>query len=149
MTITNKLYSNFPVNLLKKNCGDLSSVGVAVKAALVSSSYAFDQEAHNDFADVTNELTGGVGGYTSGGAALATKAVSEATRVTTYDADDVQWASATFTARGCVIYDASTGVAGTSPLVCFIDFGGNYTSTNGTFKIVWDAAGIFTMTVAA
>jgi hypothetical protein len=146
MAVTAKAYSNMPINALKALIADLNSAGTAVKVALVTSSYTFNQETHNDFADITNEVTGT--GYTAGGATLANKAVTETTRVTKFDADDVSWTSSTITARGAVIY-YSTGTAGTSVLLIFVDFGEDKSSESGTFQITWNASGIFTITVAA
>ena len=31
------------------------------------------------------------------------------------------------------------------PLICAIDFGGDFSTTSGTFKITWNASGIFTL----
>lgn len=88
-------------------------------------------------------------GYTAGGQALANVAV---TTVTTndakFDADDVTW-----TASGGSI-DAAYGVIyndtdANDPPIAFIDFDGTKSAGDGTdFKVVWNASGIFTFTVA-
>jgi hypothetical protein len=57
------------------------------------------------------------------------------------DAADPSWTTATITARYGVIYK-STGTAGTSALLVMKDFGGNITSTAGTFTVTFDAQGI-------
>lgn len=117
-----------------------------IKVALVSSSYTPDQDAHDYWDDVSAyEVTGT--GYTTGGATLASKTVgyTSGTNVTKFDAADVSWTSSTITARYAVIY-LSTGTASTSPLIAYVDFGSNQSSSNGTFAITWDAAGIFTTT---
>ena len=31
------------------------------------------------------------------------------------------------------------------PLIAYIDFGADYSSSNGTFTIAWNASGIFTI----
>jgi hypothetical protein len=149
MSITNKVYSSFIPNALKGLVSDLSSAGTTVKAALVTSSYSFNQETHSSYADVTNEVSSSGTGYTTGGAAVTGKTVTEAARVTTFDGDDVSWAGATLTARGAVIYDATPSGNTNKKAICFIDFGADYTATNGTFTIAFDAAGILTVTVAA
>jgi hypothetical protein len=86
-------------------------------------------------------------GYTAGGATLANVAV---TTVTTndakFDADDVAW-----TATGAAIDAAYARIYNStdSAPVAFIDFGGTESAGAGTdFKIVWNASGIFTFTVA-
>lgn len=118
-----------------------------VKVALVTSAYTFDQDAHDYFNDITNEVTGS--GYTAGGATLASKTVgyTAGTNTFKFDAADVTWATSTITARGAVVY-VSTGVASTSPLLAYFNFGSDKISSGGDFDLVWDAAGIFTLTVS-
>jgi hypothetical protein len=115
-----------------------------IKVALVTSSYTPDQDAHVFFSSVTNEVSGT--GYTAGGATLANKAVTQdnTDNEGVFDADDVSWTSSTITARGAVVYK-STGTASTSPLICYIDFGADKVSTNGTFSIQWNTEGILNL----
>lgn len=119
-----------------------------VKVALVTSTYTPDQDTHDYWSDVSaNEASGT--GYTAGGQALTTKTVTydAATNVTKFDADDVSWANSTITARYAVVY-VDTGTATSSPLVAYVDFGSDQSSSSGTFSVVWDSAGIFTTTAA-
>jgi hypothetical protein len=112
-----------------------------VKVALVTSSYAPNQDTHDFFDDVTNEVSGT--GYTAGGATLASPTVTLDTtndRVD-FDAADTSWTTSTITARAAVIYK-STGTASTSPLIAYIDFGSDQISSAGTFLIQWNASGI-------
>jgi hypothetical protein len=115
-----------------------------IKVALVTSSYVPDQDAHDFFDDVTNEVTGT--GYTAGGASLANKAVTadNTDNEGVFDADDVTWSTSTITARGAVIYK-STGTASTSPLIAYIDFGADKSSSAGDFKIQWNSEGILNL----
>lgn len=117
-----------------------------IKVALVSSSYTPNQDTHDYWDDVSTYEVSGTG-YTAGGATLASKAVTydSGTNVTKFDAADVSWTSSTITARYAVIY-LSTGTASTSPLIAYVDFGSDQSSSSGTFQIVWDSAGIFTTT---
>lgn len=55
---------------------------------------------------------------------------------------NVQWTTATITARYGVLYDASPSTDATRPLIALIDFGADQTSTAGTFLIQWDPSGI-------
>lgn len=94
------------------------------------------------------EATTGTG-YTAGGATLANVAV---TTVTTndakFDADDVTWTASggSITASYGVIYNDTDA---NDPPIAFIDFDGSQSAGDGTdFKIVWNANGIFTFTVA-
>ncbi|MBS4082927.1 MAG: hypothetical protein KGZ73_05200 [Rhizobiales bacterium] len=115
-----------------------------IKVALVTSSYTPDQDAHDNFDDITNEVSGT--GYTAGGATLANKAVTadNTDNEGVFDADDVTWSSSTITARGAVIYK-STGTASTSKLIAYVDFGSDKTSTAGNFTIQWNAEGILNL----
>lgn len=115
-----------------------------IKVAIVTSSYTPDVDAHDFFDDITNEVSAS-GTYTAGGMTLANKTLTQdnTNNRAVFDADDVSITSATITGRGVVLYK-STGVASTSPLICYIEFsGGNVTSTSGTFTIPWDSTGIF------
>lgn len=147
MAVTAKCYGNMPLNALKALLTDLNAAGTAIKCMLCTSSYTPDQDTHESKADITNEVTGT--GYTAGGATLATKAVTYSSRVTKFDADDVQWASSTITARYAVLYDDTPAAAADKKLLLWVDFGADKSSENGTFKIQWAAGGIFTVTVAA
>ena len=103
------------------------------KVMLVTSSYTPNKDTNTKRSDVTNEVTGT--GYTTGGD-------SSAATVTTDNANDridiafagVSWASSTITAAGGVIYK-TTGSASTDNLVAYLDFGGDITSTSGTFTV--------------
>ncbi len=64
------------------------------------------------------------------------------------DAADVTWSSSTITARYAVVYDDTPATAGTKPLIGYVDFGSDQSSTNGNFTITWDSTGIVRITVA-
>lgn len=64
------------------------------------------------------------------------------------DAADVEWASSTITARVAVVFDYETAVASTSPVICYQLSDADITSTDGTWKIAWNASGIVAITVA-
>lgn len=94
------------------------------------------------------EATPGTG-YTAGGQALVNVAV---TTVTTndakFDADDLVWnaSGGSITASYGVIYNDTDA---NDPPIAFINFDGSQSAGNGTeFKIVWNASGIFSFTVA-
>ena len=141
-----KLYGNFLAKSLNKEVDWDSDT---IKVALVTSSYTPDQDAHDYFDDVVSyEVTGT--GYSSGGASLASKTATydSATNVIVLDAADTTWASSTITARYAVIYDASPSTNATRPLIGYVDFGSDQSSTNGNFTITWDSTGIVRITVA-
>lgn len=110
-----------------------------IKVALLDSNHSFTATDNTWSQIVSNQISGT--GYTSGGATLSNKAVTQGA-TTKWDADDVSWSSASFTAAFAVIYDDSTG---TDDLIACYDLGGNQTVSTGTFTIQHAAAGIITL----
>jgi hypothetical protein len=145
MAVSAKFYGNAFVSAFNKKIDFDSDT---IKVALCTSSYTPDQDAHDFFNDITNEVTGT--GYTAGGATLTSASITYtgASNVLKLDGDDTSWASSTITARYAIIYDATPGTAATNPLIAYVDFGADVTSTAGTFTIAWDANGIATVTVS-
>ena len=142
------LYAKFPENALGGNAGGDAPIDFltdTIRCALCTSSYTPNQTTHEWWSDITNEVVGT--GYTALGVALASKTISASSLVTTLDAADPSWSSSTITARYAIFYK-DTGTAGTSPLIAYADFGGNISSTNGTFTVVLNASGLATITVA-
>lgn len=135
------IYNSFKAYIMD---GSIDLDTDTIKVALVTSTYTPNQDTHQDFADVTNEITGT--GYTAGGEALASKAVTIDTTDNegVFDAADVTWASSTLTARGAVIYK-DTGVAATSLLICYLDFSIDQSSSAGDFVIAWNSEGILNL----
>jgi hypothetical protein len=129
----------YPAFKQKQNNGNAIDLDTdTIKIMLVTSTYT-PATAHDFRDDVTNEVTGT--GYTTGGVALANKTITASGNNYIFDADDPAWASSTITARGAVLYK-SVGTAATDPLICYLDFGSNITSTNGTFTVAFNASGI-------
>ena len=119
----------------------------AVKVMLCSAAYVPDQDNHVYLSNITSEVTGV--GYVAGGQALTSKTIAydAVNNKIVLDAADVVWTNATITARYAIIY-ADTGNPATSPLLGYVDFGQDVSSTNGSFTIQWDPAGIFNITVS-
>lgn len=96
-----------------------------------------------------NELTDT--NWPAGGQTLASKTLNTSTNVFTFDAADTSGAgTVTITnAYGCLVYD-NTITAGTGGVakqgVCYNAFGSAQSVTSGTFTIVWNASGLFTVT---
>ena len=116
----------------------------SMKVMLTTSTYTPNQDTHDYKDDVTNEVTGT--GYTAGGEALTTPTNTNTLNVVTFDAADTAWASSTITARLAVLYDATPASDATRPLMLWVDFGQNESSSSGTFTIQWNASGIATIT---
>ena len=77
-----------------------------------------------------------------------TNTYNSATNTIVLDADDQTWTSSTITARYAVVYDATPATNATKPLIGYVDFGSDQSSSNGNFTITWDATGIVRITVA-
>ena len=103
-----------------------------IKIALYTSSATLS--AATDTYTTSNEVANG-GGYTTGGVTLANASVIENGTSGCFDSDDPEWTSATFTARGALIYNDTDG----DRAIAVLDFGGDFTVAGGTFKIVFPA----------
>ena len=137
MAIASVLQNSFKTELLGgyhsfNSSGD-TPVGSAFKIALYNSSA--DLSATTTAYTSTEELATATG-YTRPGKALTNTGVGISTVTSFTDFSDVSWTSASFTTRGCLIYNSST-ISGLTAdaLVCSIDFGGNKTVSSGTFTI--------------
>jgi hypothetical protein len=145
MAVTAKFYGNAFVNAFDKKIDFNSDT---IKCALATSSYTPDQDAHDFFNDITNEVVGT--GYTAGGATIANPSITYTGGSNTLklDGDDVSWTTSTITARYAIIYDSTPGTAATNPLISYIDFGADVSTTAGTLSITFDAAGIATVVIS-
>lgn len=129
MAITTALCNSFKQEILEGVHGTADVYKVALytsTATLGASTTAYS---------ATNEVSGT--GYTAGGATLSglLTGLSSGTAYMTFS--DPSWASASITARGCLIYNSSKS----NKAVAAFDFGGDVTSTNGTFTVDFPAAG--------
>jgi len=79
----------------------------------------------------TSEVSASGTNYTTTGNTLSGNAVAYGTAVASCDFDDSTWSSATFTAAYGAIYNDTQG----DKLCVALDFSGNKTATNGTFKV--------------
>lgn len=113
-----------------------------IKVALVDNTYVPDQTGDDWYSDISGDEIAG-GGYTAGGETLAGKTITAdaAKNQVEFDANDVTgWRTDTWTgARYAIVYK-DTGVAGTSPLICLLDFGGDI---DAGLDLIFDADGVF------
>jgi len=79
----------------------------------------------------SNEVSGT--GYTAGGNTLAAVTPTSSGTTAFTDFADTTWTSATITANGALIYNSTNG----NRAVAVLAFGGDKTSTNGDFTIVF------------
>ena len=84
----------------------------------------------------TAEVANG-NGYTTEGIVLTNVTPALSGDVACCDFSDVSFTSASFTTRGCLIFNDT---ATNDPAVCAIDFGGDKTVSSGTFTIQFPAA---------
>jgi hypothetical protein len=103
------------------------------KLALYTSSATLD--ASTTVYSATNEVPNS-GSYSSGGGSLTNQGVTVSGTTGFTDFSDLSFTSATITARGALIYNSTNG----DRAVCVLDFGGDKTSTAGTFTIIFPAA---------
>ena len=131
MAITQAMCTSFKEDLFQKE-QDLDTD--TIKIALYTSSATLG--AGTTAYTTSNEVTGT--GYTAGGETLTGATIATSGTTAYVDFNDPEWTSASFTARGALIYNDTT--AGDNS-IAVLDFGGDFTVSSGTFRIVFPAAG--------
>lgn len=132
MAISQAMCTSFKVELLD-GIHDFGSGGDTFKIALYTS--AATLSATTTAYTTSDEVVGT--GYTAGGNTLVVSQVPTSTGTTAFlDFADSTWSSATITARGALIYNSTKA----NRAVCVLDFGGDKTSTNGNFTVIFPAA---------
>jgi len=105
-----------------------------IKIALFTSSASLGAATTAYASSGINEVANG-NGYTTGGVTLASASVVENSTSGCFSATNPEWTSATFTARGAMIYnDTESDLA-----IAILDFGGDFSVAGGTFKIIFPA----------
>mgnify|MGYP003639119053 CR=1 FL=1 len=145
MAIASVLTNSFKKELMQSghnfNTAAQTPAGSAFKLALYTDAASLGTTT--TVYATTNEITNAAGSaYSAGGEALTNLGVTAST-VTSHTsfadlsaANGTAWTSASFTTRGCLIYNTSAlGGFTTNRAVCSVDFGANKTVSNGTFSI--------------
>ena len=128
MAITSAICNSFKTEILKGVHNFTASSGDTFNLALYTSSATLNKSTT---AYTTSEEVSG-SGYTAKGNALTSVTPALSTDTAVCDFADTSFTSASFTARGCLIFNEdATG----DPAVCAIDFGGDKTVSSGTFTI--------------
>jgi len=104
------------------------------KVMLVTT-YTANKDTHTKRSDVTDEVADGNGYTTGGNTSACTVTKDTATDKVTLSFAAVNWTSATITASAGVLYKSRGGASTDDELVGYIDFGGNVSSSAGTFSI--------------
>ena len=130
----NFMCTSFKQELMTGTHNFTTSTGDTFKLALYDNNASFT--AATTAYTATNEV-GNSGSYAAGGGTLTnvTPTTSGTTALT--DFADLEFTSATITARGALIYNST---ASGNPTVAVLDFGADKTSTTGTFTIQFPTA---------
>lgn len=129
--ITQAVCSTFKSDLLS-GLQDFATGGDTFKIALYTSSATLDSSTTTY--TTSNETTGT--GYTAGGLTLTSQSVTLSGTTAYIDFADASWTSSTISAAGALIYNSTNS----NKAVCVLNFGGTYSSTNGTFTVQFPAA---------
>ena len=133
MAITSAVCTSFKVEILKGVHNLTATTGNTFNIALYTSDASLG--AGTTAYTTSNEVSGT--GYTAKGNALTSVTPVASSTTAVCDFSDTSFTSASFTARGCLIFnDSATG----DPAVCAIDFGADKTVTSGTFTIQFPTA---------
>lgn len=134
MAISQAMCTSFKQELMVGTHNFTITTGDTFKIALYTSSASLD--ATTTVYSSTNEVANG-SGYTTGGFTLTnvTPTTSSTTAFTDFSVDP-NWTTASFTARGALIYNSSKS----NKAVAVLDFGSDKTVSSGTFTIVLPTA---------
>jgi len=131
MAITQAMATSFKVQLLN---GTQNFSADTFKLALYTSSASLDE---NTTAYTTSNEVPSTGNYSAGGNTLTVSVTpTNSGNVAYISFANTSWANATITANGALIYNSSQSNAA----VCVLAFGGDKTSTNGTFAVNFPTA---------
>ena len=131
MAITQAMSTSFKVQLLN---GQQNFSADTFKLALYTSSATLGE--NTTAYSATNEVPS-TGNYSAGGNTLSVSVTPTNTgNVAFISFSNSSWANATITANGALIYNANVSNAA----VCVLAFGGDKTSTNGTFAVNFPTA---------
>lgn len=132
MAITTAFCTSAKVQAMGVGLG-LQTGGDSHKMALYTSAATLG--ATTTVYSASNEIAGT--GYTATGQALSGQVVTSSGTTAYADFTDVTWATATFTARGCLIYNDTDA---TDPAISVHDFGSDKTASGGSFLVQFPAA---------
>ena len=131
MPITQAMATSFKVQLLN---GQQNFSANTFKLALYTSSATLNE--NTTAYSATNEVPS-TGNYSAGGNTLSVSVTpTNSGNVAFISFSNTSWANATITANGALIYNANLSNAA----VCVLAFGGDKTSTNGTFAVNFPTA---------
>ena len=130
MPITSAICNTFKQEILEAEHDFDNPGGNTFNIALYTNSATINKST-TTYTGVGDEVASG-GGYSTGGEALTSVSPVLSGDSAVCDFTNVSWTSATFTARGCLIYNDSHA---SKASCCAITFGGDKSVTSGTFTI--------------
>ena len=133
MAITSAICNSFKQEILEAEHNFTASTGDTFNLALYDSDAVLSKATT---AYTTSEELATTGGYTAKGKALTSVTPVLDSDTAVCDFANVSWTSASFTARGCLIFNDDNS----DTSVCAIDFGGDKTVASGTFTVEFPAA---------
>ena len=133
MAITSAICNSFKTEILTGTHNFTASSGNTFNLALYTSDATLNKST--TAYTTSNEVSGT--GYTAKGNALTSVTPVASSTTAVCDFADTSFTSASFTARGCMIFNED---ASGDPSVCVIDFGSDKTVTSGTFTIQFPTA---------
>lgn len=141
MAITQAMCTSFKSELLTGTHNFTNSTGDTFKLALYAISGGGKSGTTATLGAATTALTttgevASSGSYTTGGGTLSNVTPTTSGTTAFTDFDDISFTTATITARGALIYNSTDS----NKAVAVLDFGGNKTSTAGTFTIQFPTA---------
>lgn len=139
MAIQSTLCTSFLQALLDGEMDLSSDTAQTFKLALYDSSATLNADTTAYSSD--NEVSGT--GYTAGGEELTVVGTGVSNGVAYADFADVTWSSATFSARGGLIYKSGSG----NPAVAVLDFGDTNAVAGGNFTVEFPTAGATTAVI--
>lgn len=135
----NFMCTSFKQELLEGVHDFRASGGDTFKIALYTNSASFT--AATTAYTATNEITNTTGSaYTAGGATLGNVNPTTSSTTAFTDFADEVWSTASFTARGALIYNSTPAHTYTNPAVVVLDFGSDKTASAGDFTVVFPTA---------
>ena len=140
MAITSAICNSFKQEILEAehnftNGQDTFKIALIKAQASQTGTYSASTTNYTDVTGNSDELANG-SGYTTGGNTLSSVTPTLDGTTAICDFANTSWSSSTFTTRGCIIYNTSNSNAA----VMVLDFGADYSVSNGTFTIEFPTA---------
>ena len=136
MGVTTAMCTSFKSELLGGTHDlDTNTIKLALIKSGESGTYGAATTNYSDVTGNSDELPA-TGGYTTGGNTLTNIDPTTSGTTAFVDFADTTWTSATFTTRGCIIYNTSQS----NKAVMVIDFGADFSVSGGTFQIQFPTA---------